>query len=88
MSLPRPMIYPCSHSPSINTKGIQALERFVMRSKSPLVNGTVNILGVLAATSLAKSALRDGQLVVEIKAPYKGQASALWNDGMEGHGWR
>ena len=43
----------------LTIKGIQALEGFVMRSKSPLVNGTVNILGVLAAASLAKSALRD-----------------------------
>lgn len=43
----------------LTIKGIQALERFVPCSKSPLVNGTVNILGVLAAASLAKSALRD-----------------------------
>ena len=43
----------------LTIKGIQALEKFVMRSKSPLVNGTVNVLGVLAAASLAKSALRD-----------------------------
>ncbi len=27
----------------------------------------------------------DGQLIVEIKCPYKGQASALWNDVLVGH---
>ena len=27
----------------------------------------------------------DGQLIVEIKCPYKGQASKLWNDALVGH---
>jgi len=27
----------------------------------------------------------DGQLIVEIKCPYKGQSSVLWNDAMVGH---
>ena len=37
----------------LTIKGIQALERFVMRSKSPLVNGTVIV--TLSWTSKAAS---------------------------------
>lgn len=42
----------------ITIKAVGAFENALIKSKSPLVNGVVRVVGTLAAISLAKSVLR------------------------------